>query len=172
VTAAAGFAMFVLPAADAGSYWTSFFPAVMVMSLGMTVSVAPLTTTVMGAVEERHAGIASGINNAVSRTAALLAVAVFGVVMLGTFKGDLGEHLSKSPLPQETREQILAQSGDLAETKVPVGLSDEEHAAVSGAITQSFVSGFRVVAYIAAILGILSAIASWVLIEGKPKRGV
>ena len=91
VIAAAGFALFALPDAEAGSYWTSFFPAVIVMSVGMATSVAPLTTTVMDTVEERHAGVASGINNAVSRTAALLAVAVFGVLMLNAFDSSLDE---------------------------------------------------------------------------------
>ena len=98
VITTAGFALFALPGAEAASYWTSFFPAVMVMSAGMSVSVAPLTTTVMGAVEERHAGIASGINNAVSRTAALLAVAAFGVLMLNAFNSSLAERLRALPV--------------------------------------------------------------------------
>jgi len=165
--ASAGFALFVLAGAESQSYWTSIFPAVMVMSVGMTVAVAPLTTTVMGAVDERHAGIASGINNAVSRTAGLLAVAVFGVAMFAVFGTGLEKRAASLPVDVATRDQIVAERGRFIELEPPPGLNDQQRSAVKLSVKQSFVDGFHVVSLSSAALAVLSAFFAWLLIPRK-----
>jgi EmrB/QacA subfamily drug resistance transporter len=167
VVASIGFALFMLPGASAGSYWTSFFPAITVMSFGMAVSVAPLTTTVMGAVDERHAGIASGINNAVSRTAGLISIAVLGVVMTGVFAGNFNAHLQASDLPAETRATLEAQTNRLATINIQAELNGETKEAIKRAVETSFVSGFRVVILIASALALAGGLFAWLLVEGR-----
>jgi EmrB/QacA subfamily drug resistance transporter len=167
IIAGAGFALFMLPGAGAGNYWTSFFPAVMVMSLGMATSVAPLTTTVMSAVDERHAGLASGINNAVSRTAGLISIAVFGIVMTGAFARNFNARLQTLDIPLETRAALEAQTSRIATINIPDELKGETQQAVKRGIEESFVGGFRVVILIAAALALMSAFFAWLLIEGR-----
>lgn len=164
-----GFLLFIRPNVG-GSYWKTFFPAVVVLGLGMAVSVAPLTTTVMGSVAQSHAGVASGINNAVSRTAGLLAVAVFGIVMLSAFNASLNQRLTNFDVTPEARELLDGQRNKLAGAEIPASLSAETRTELKRAVTESFVSGFRVVMIIAASLAFLSALVSWLLIEGKKLR--
>jgi EmrB/QacA subfamily drug resistance transporter len=167
--AGAGLALFARPGAGAGSYWTSFFPAVMLMSLGMAASVAPLTTAVMGAVEERHAGVASGVNNAVSRTAGLLSIAALGIVMTGTFARDFNARLRPLDLPAEARAELESQTARLAALTIPDGLKDETKQAVRRAVEESFVGGFRVVVLTAAALALAGGLSAWLLIEGRAR---
>jgi EmrB/QacA subfamily drug resistance transporter len=168
VVAALGFALFALPGVG-GRYWTTFFPAVVVLGLGMAASVAPLTTTVMNAVGEEHAGVASGINNAVSRTAGLLAVAVFGVLVAHAFAANFERRLATLDLPPDARARLEDERGSLADMKVPDALGGETQAAIKEVIGESFVAGFRLTAYISAGLACLSALAALALIEGRVK---
>ena len=101
--AALGYALFAVPGIG-GSYWTTFFPAIVVLGVGMAVSVAPLTTAVLGAVDVHHAGLASGINNAVSRTAGVVSIAVMGVLILTAFNHGLDSRLAALEIPAEVRQ--------------------------------------------------------------------
>jgi len=166
--AALGFAMFALPTRGA-NYWTSFFPAIIVMGVGMATSVAPLTTTVMGAVKAEQSGVASGINNAVARTAGLLAIAVFGVVMLQRFGATLDRRLGQIQISNDVRQSIDAQRVRLADVKLPASVNAETREQVEGTVADSFISGFRLIVLISAGLAILGGLSSWLLI-GRDKR--
>src|SRR5215467_14323854 len=98
IITAFGYFLFLLPGIG-GNYWTNFFPPMVVLGLGMAMTVAPLTTTVMSSLTQDRAGVASGVNNAVARTASLVAIAVFGVVMLQVFTTALHHRLSRANLP-------------------------------------------------------------------------
>ncbi|HZU01091.1 MAG TPA: MFS transporter, partial [Ktedonobacteraceae bacterium] len=162
--AAIGFALFALPGIG-GSYWTTFFPASVVLGLGMAISVAPLTTAVMGAVEAHRSGTASGINNAVSRTAGLLAIAVLGIIVLAVFNGSLDSQLATLHLPNQVLQSINAQRFKLVGIQIPVG--GTTGLLLKQAINQSFVAGFRAATLIGAGLALAAALSSWLLIEGK-----
>ncbi len=171
VIAAAGFFLFAAPGIG-GSYWTTFFPAVLVLGIGMAVNVAPLTTTVMSAVEAHHAGLASGINNAVARTAGLLAVAVLGIVVLAAFNRGLDRRLAKLSLPPDARQQLDVQRIKLVGASVPADLEEGLRHALQRAIAESFLGGFREVMVIGALLALASAVSAAMMIEAResPKR--
>ncbi len=158
--AAAGFALLSRPGLG-GSYWQTYFPAILVLGFGMAVSVAPLTATVMAAAGPERAGIASGINNAVSRVAGLLAIAAFGVVLSAAFASSLHRRLDALPLAPETRRAIEAQRSRLAaaQSTDPRG---------QRAIAESFLDGFRLFAWIAAGLAVAGSAAAAILIEPRP----
>ncbi len=162
--AAAGYALFLLPGVG-GNYWWTFFLPVAVLGLGMAVSVAPLTTTVMNSVPEDRAGIASGVNNAVARSAGLLAIAVLGIVMLTVFGHAIDRRIVEWKLPSSAAQSLEAQRTKLAAV-VPSGDQDPStRQLLQRAVDESFVVGFRSVMAIGATLALLSAVSAAVLIR-------
>src|SRR2546430_4566986 len=137
IIAGIGFALFIRPGVDS-SYWTALLPAIVVLGLGMAISVAPLTTTVMNSVSESRAGIASGINNAVSRTAGLLAVALLGLIMFHTFNSCLDRRLNQIAIPTEVRQTIDDQRIRLAAIALPNSADPAMRGAVKETIDECF----------------------------------
>lgn len=163
---AAGFVLAVLPGTD-GSYWTTFFPAFLVMGLGMAIAVAPLVTVVMSSVESNRAGVASGINNAVSRAAGLLALAVMGLLVLGAFNRALDSRLDALNLRPAIVEQLAEQRINLAGAEPPANATSQEARDLRKAIDESFVAGFRLAMLAGAGLALASALVAWLMIEGE-----
>jgi EmrB/QacA subfamily drug resistance transporter len=167
--AAVGFALFMLPNVG-GSFWTTFFPPIVVLGLGMAISVAPLTTAVMNSVAQNRAGTASGVNNAVARTAGLLAIAVLGIVMLHVFNDRLDRRLAESKLPPSVMQSLEAQRTKLAAIAIPLDQDPAMRQLIRRAIDESFVSGFRTIMAIGAALAVASAITAFTLIDSTRRQ--
>lgn len=166
--AAVGFLLFAVPSVG-GSYWSTFFPGFVVLGLGMAVSVAPLTTIVMDAVDRNHAGVASGINNAVARAGGLLSVAALGTVMVGAFGAHLNRSLSDLAAPIGALRALESNETRLAALAVPAAIGPSVAAAIRVSIDRAFVFAFRLVMLICAGLAIVSAVIAWRMI-GVNKR--
>jgi EmrB/QacA subfamily drug resistance transporter len=165
---ALGYLLFLVPGIG-GSYWTGFFPAVFVLGLGMAITVAPLTTTVMSSIPQHRAGIASGVNNAVARTASLVAIAVLGVAMLHVFKTSLDGRLIAANVPAPAAQSVQTQSTKLAAIDIPKNIDSETQQLVRSAIEESFVSGFRWIMAIGAALAAASAVTALFWIGETPR---
>jgi EmrB/QacA subfamily drug resistance transporter len=164
--AAAGFALLAWPSIG-GSYFVTFFPGIALLGLGMAIAVAPLTTTVMNAVPPERAGVASGINNAVSRVAGLLAVALLGVVLLHVFDRSFAPALDALSLPRETHDAIVKEQHKLTAATLPVSLSAAERHHVESAIAAAYAAGFRVVMLVCAALALAGGLVAWTMIAGR-----
>jgi EmrB/QacA subfamily drug resistance transporter len=167
--AGAGFALFAVPGTGA-NYWSGFFPAVVVLGLGMAITIAPLTTTVMNAVGTESAGVASGVNNAVSRVAAVLAIAVFGLLMAWAFDTSLDAGLRELSAPKEVVDFLAGQRAKLAEAALPPGIDGAAAEALREQIRAAYVAGFRWIMLASAGLALLSALSAWLAI-GRGQQG-
>jgi hypothetical protein len=159
--------LLVKPSVNA-NYWTSFFPAFVVLGFGMAVSVAPLTTVVMGSVGQNRVGTASGVNNAVARVAGVLAIAVLGIVMVTGFSHALQQALESLRLPPNIVQEIKSNTARLGGIKVPSNLDPQTTMMIRRAVDKAFIFGFRIIMLICAALAVGSSAIAWRMI---PSRG-
>jgi predicted MFS family arabinose efflux permease len=169
LTAALGMALFAVPGIG-GSYWVTFFPPVVILGIGMAITVAPLTTSVLGAVPKGDTGVASAINNMISRVAGLLAVALLGIFMLNAFSSELVSQLDGLNLPEQDRREIMASRTQLAAIEIDADLGPEFRASVRQGIEVAFISGFRRVMAICAALAVCGALIAWFMLRGEGRR--
>ena len=144
------------------NYLTEVLPGIVVFGIGLSATVAPLTATALNSVEERHVGIASGINNGVSRVAGLLAIAIIGALIAGQFTSTIDGNLAGKPLsPQAQRAVSKAKEKPLGSADTG-GLTAAEATtvdhAVSDASTQSFHLGVGVGGALMIIGGVIAGI--------------
>jgi EmrB/QacA subfamily drug resistance transporter len=158
LVASGGLALFALPSIG-GSYWTTFFPAILTLGLGMAITVAPLTTAVMTSIDdERHTGAASGINNTVARAAGLLAIALFGALAIVYFARDLDARLARGGVNPAVRRAMASERLRLAEAAPPRDLPAPQREEIARAVAESFVHSFRITMFAAAALAAASAL--------------
>ncbi len=151
-------------------YWWTFFPGYVLLGLGMGITVVPLTTSVMGAVSNDEIGIASGVNNTVSRASGVLFVALLGAVVLFTFKSNLINEISQLELDTSSVDTIVAESTNLAALKIPNELTSEMKVLVNTAKNDSFIQSFNLAVYFATILSYLGAVVAYFTIPQKNQK--
>jgi EmrB/QacA subfamily drug resistance transporter len=151
-------------------YATTVLPAAIVFGLGLSITVAPLTAAVLGAVETERAGIASGVNNAVARVAGLLAIAVLGAIVSAHFATRLDGRLSGDTLDAQAAKVVAsAKSRPLAGGDEAKRLTGSERSTVGTAIEESSRDGFRLAVLLGALLMFAGGLTSAVWIQ-NPRR--
>jgi len=148
-------------------YWVTFFPGVILLGVGMGITVAPLSTAVMSSVATHFAGTASGINNAVSRTAGVLAIAVVGGAALFLFSNALRARTTPLNIADTARAALSAEAPRLGAAVVPPEVSPDKVGEVQTAIRLAFVDTFKVVMLICAALAWIGAALAGVFVERR-----
>lgn len=155
--------MLMLPHTHA-SYWVDFLPGLILFGLGMSLVIAPVTKSAL-LVEPQYAGTASGINNAVARVAALLAVAMLGAMVITFFSQYLASQLSISTLSAPQQHAVMAQANKLGGIKIPTDFTPLDRAFTKQLIEHGFVLSYRLVMGVCAALACISTVISWLYMD-------
>ena len=168
LVAALGFVAFAIPGLG-GSYWTTYFPAALLLGIGGTLFVAPLTTTVFDAVDTEKSGVASGVNNAVARTAGLLAIAALGIVLAGVFTAGFDKRIAGHHVSARTAQIAHDDRARLYAGTVPADVPAADRGAVGDAVREGYLAGFRAVMLASASVCVVAAAVALALIPGRAR---
>jgi EmrB/QacA subfamily drug resistance transporter len=146
-------------------YWTTFFPGVLVFGLGMSLTVAPLTATVMGSVSDHFSGTASGINNALTRIANVFANAIFGALAVLFFSGALQTEIKNLPLNTKQKQEVIVQAADLGNAKPPKDIDPNQSKLIEKAYHNGFIHAYKNILQISAGLGFLAALMALLFVK-------
>lgn len=147
------------------NYWITFFPALLLSGIGLAFMVVPLTTIALGALEQRFSGLASGINNAASRIASMLALAILGGIMVVRFKAILAQNTAVTQLPPAIRKTLLQNAGNLGATQIPGGLELAVAQRVETAVQIAFIASFQEIMLLSLGLTLLGIAVLWWSVE-------
>jgi EmrB/QacA subfamily drug resistance transporter len=161
---------FVGQTRGSSGYWTSFFPGILLLGAGMSCTVAPLTTTVMSSVDDRFSGLASGINNSMTRISGVLANAIFGALAVLFFASSLGPKLDPLRLDPSTKEAALAQAKNLGNAKPPSRVDTQTSALLNQSYRSAFIEVYRRILRCAAALAFLGALSALVFVRTAPRQ--
>lgn len=164
VIAGIGFAALSVPGVES-RYLHHWLPGIVLIGLGMTLCVAPLTTVVMNSVDDAQAGVASDVNNTAARLAGVLAIAVLTGIAVQLFTSRLDQQLVAVRISSDIRVDLLAHVDRLAELHPPADLSVAIAEDVSRLIDESYVYAFRRLMFICAGAAWLSALVAWVTLR-------
>lgn len=149
-------------------YRATFFPGIVVFGLGMSFTVAPLTATVMGSVDQRFSGTASGINNAMTRVANVFANAVFGALAVVFFAGALEVQMNKGTMPAMSARQkqvVMAEAVNLGNATVPVEVRGRDKPIVAAAYRDAFIKAYAKILRISAALAWCGALMAVIFVK-------
>ena len=136
---------FIKQTNGAVDYWTTFFPGILIFGLGMSFTVAPLTAAVMGAVSDHYSGTASGINNAVTRTANVFANAIFGALAVLFFAGFMQKQLRNTSFSDREKLAVSSQVTNLGNAKVPASISGDNKAMIEAYYHEGFIASYSAI---------------------------
>ncbi|MEO9872376.1 MFS transporter [Ekhidna sp.] len=149
------------------AYWTTFFPPFLLFAVGIAITVVPLTTAVMACVEDSKSGIASGINNSVTRISGTFMNAILGAVVILVFGNYVLESMETLSISETIKEQVMQEASKLGEAIAPTAYDSGLQASINSIFDNSFIAVYQMVCQIGAALSFLSAGIAFFMVEKK-----